>query len=262
MSAPDDPSRLSVCDFAQRIRGEMIPLNSRFSYFTTALSLSDDDLREYLQDPIAALPPTVSTAIPKVSILLVPYLARANGKERSTRHAGDVVCFEKPPENRICWLSSVEGEGEEILAFALKDQDVVDYHYRFFGQLARLAGDSSEPEQVNSYYGLLREELSAVVHGEVDERSWRMKQAMLRRQTNVRRETKAFRDYARQSLVDTMTLYLHGICCDIDVETGPRQLPSRHLRRRLQLLHSLYPPPEGYAVFPEEMSSHPASDNS
>jgi hypothetical protein len=78
-----------------------------------------------------------------------------------------------------------------------------------------------------------------------------MKQALLRRETNARKETKVFRDYARQSFIDTLTLYLHGICCDIDVETGPRQLPSRYLRKRLNVLHDLYPPPSGYAVFPE-----------
>ena len=44
---------------------------------------------------------------------------------------------------------------------------------------------------------------------------------------------------------------MHGICCDIDVETGPRQLPSRYLRKRLEVLLGLYPPPAGYAVFPE-----------
>jgi hypothetical protein len=78
-----------------------------------------------------------------------------------------------------------------------------------------------------------------------------MKQALLRRETNARKEGKVFRDYARQSFIDTLTLYLHGICCDIDVETGPRQLPSRYLRKRLSALHDLYPPPSGYAVFPE-----------
>jgi hypothetical protein len=93
------------------------------------------------------------------------------------------------------------------------------------------------------------------VHGEVDEESWHMKQALLRRQSNVRKETKAFRDYARQSFIDTLTLYLHGICCDIDVETGPRQLQSRYLRKRLSLLYELFPPPEGYAVFPEHQTS-------
>jgi hypothetical protein len=75
----------------------------------------------------------------------------------------------------------------------------------------------------------------------------------VRRQTNIRKETKLFRDYARQAFEDTLTLYLHGTCCDIDVETGPRQMPSRYLRKRLELLFSLYPPPEGYAVFPEQL---------
>jgi hypothetical protein len=61
-------------------------------------------------------------------------------------------------------------------------------------------------------------------------------------------------DYARQALIDTLTLYLHGICCDIDVEPGPRQLPSRFLRKRLTLLEENFGPPEGFAVFPEEIT--------
>jgi hypothetical protein len=47
-------------------------------------------------------------------------------------------------------------------------------------------------------------------------------------------------------------LYLHGICCDIDVDPGPRQLASNHIRKRLRYLRGLYPPPEGYAVLPED----------
>ena len=77
-------------------------------------------------------------------------------------------------------------------------------------------------------------------------------EALLRRQVNLSKDTKAFRDYVKQAFVDTLTLYLHGICCDIDVDTGPRQLPSRYLRKRLQTLRDMFPPPEGYAVFPEE----------
>jgi hypothetical protein len=46
-----------------------------------------------------------------------------------------------------------------------------------------------------------------------------------------------------------------GACCDIDVETGPRQMPSRYLRRRLELLLSVFPPPEGYAVLPEQLKA-------
>ena len=86
----------------------------------------------------------------------------------------------------------------------------------------------------------------------MDDESWQAKQNLIRRQTNVKRESSLFSDYVRQSFIDTLTLYLHGICCDIDVETGPRQLPSRYLRKRLNILKSLYPPPAGYAVFPED----------
>ena len=32
-----------------------------------------------------------------------------------------------------------------------------------------------------------------------------------------------------------------------------RQMPSRYLRRRLELLSELYPPPKGYAVLPEQV---------
>ncbi len=104
---------------------------------------------------------------------------------------------------------------------------------------------------------MIREELTASVHGEVDDDSWQAKQTLLRRQSNIKRETLLFEEYVRQSFIDTLTLYLHGICCDIDVETGPRQLPSRYLRRRLNILKALYPPPSGYAVFPEDADRPP-----
>jgi hypothetical protein len=54
-------------------------------------------------------------------------------------------------------------------------------------------------------------------------------------------------------MIDTLTLYLHGLCCDLDVDAGPRQLPSRFLRRRLELLQGMFPPPAGIAVFPEDI---------
>ena len=80
-------------------------------------------------------------------------------------------------------------------------------------------------------------------------------QQSLARRGTPGRDTKPFKDYLRASLIDTLTLYLHGICCDIDVETGPRQLATRWLRRRLRLFREKFPPPEGYAVFPEEVKT-------
>jgi hypothetical protein len=251
MAAQPDLSKLSVGQFAERFRSEMIPLSNTFSYFCASVPLSEEDLKEYLEEPIASLPPAISSLLPKVSIMLVPYLERADGKEKGNERRDEFVCTEKPPENRLSLATQVQFDHEEVLLFALKDQDVSEYHYRFYHVLATLAGNLWTEETQIQYCTVLREELNAGVHGEVDEESWHMKQGLLRRQTNVRKETKLFRDYARQSFIDTLTLYLHGICCDIDVETGPRQLPSRHLRKRLNLLFALFPPPNGYAVFPE-----------
>ena len=238
---------MTVNELAQRSRGEMIPLTNTFSYFST-LPIPEDDLKQYLHDPIAAISPTITAAIPQpVGFVLVPYLEKANGKH------GDVVMFEKHADGRPLVASRSEVENMVVIALAIKEEEIADYHYTFYNVIATLVAENWDDEARQQFYGLLREELSAEVHGEVDERSWHLKQALLRRQTNIRKETKLFRDYARQAFEDTLTLYLHGTCCDIDVETGPRQMPSRYLRRRLELLMALYPPPEGYAVFPEQL---------
>lgn len=253
MSSQTDLARLAVEDFVERFRGEVVPLSNRFSYFFVALPLSEEDTREYLQEPISALPPKLLPVLPRISIFLVPYLERANGREKGHGKPEYVVCLDKPAEQRHTVMSKITTEDETTFVFAIKDQEVADYHYHLYRALAEAAAERWSIEVQNQFFSLLREELGANVHGEVDEVSWHEKQALLRRQTNVRRETKVFRSYAKQAFVDTLTLYLHGICCDIDVDTGPRQLPSRYLRRRLQLMQTFFPPPSGYAVFPEDL---------
>jgi len=253
MSAQLDLARLSVRQFAERFRSEMIPLSNTFSYFCASVPLSEEDLKEYLEEPVAALPPAIAAMLPKISILLVPYLERTNGRERGREKspAADYVSIEKPPEGRNSTSTHLKLGDETVLVFALKGQEVAEYHYRFFHLLATVIGERAGDEAESKFTRLLREELSAEAHGEVDEPSWRLKQTLRRSKSGVAQRT--FRDYARQSFIDTLTLYLHGICCDIDVETGPRQLPSRYLRRRLMALEELFPPPKGYAVFPDQM---------
>jgi hypothetical protein len=197
-----------------------------------------------LNDPIAAISPVILGMLPSVGIILAPYLEKANGK------GGDTVAFERPAEARYILRSRWDLDQTTFLALAIKEVDIADYHYQFYNALSGLVADRWSPETQERFFRAIREELNAEVHGEVDEKSWHLKQALVRRQTNVRRETKMFREYARQAFEDTLTLYLHGTCCDIDVDTGPRQMPSRYLRRRLELLTSLFPPPEGYAVLP------------
>jgi hypothetical protein len=231
--------------------------------------MSEEVLKEYLEEPVAALPKNIAGMLPRISILLVPYLersadrtpAKAKSKRsdgaasRSAEKIGEFVVDERPAEGKQSWASEVRFENETVLVFAFKEQDVAEYHYRLYRRLATLVVGNLPDESWNGYKANIREELNNAVHGEVDEESWQVKQSLLRRQSGVKRDTRLFEEYARQSFIDTLTLYLHGICCDIDVETGPRQLPSRHLRKRLNFFKGLYPPPEGYAVFPEDDES-------
>jgi hypothetical protein len=244
MSSDADRTKLTVEEMAARFRSEMIPVTNKFSYFST-LPIAEDDLRGYLNDPIAAISPAIAAALPKMGLILAPYLEKGNGK--------DIVTFERPAESRYIPYSRRDSSDGTVLALGVKDIEVADYHYQFYNALAAVVADRWSSDVQERFFRTLREELSAEIHGEVDEKSWHLKQALLRRQTNVRKETKLFREYARQSFEDTLTLYLHGTCCDIDVETGPRQMPSRYLRRRIELLISLFPPPEGYAVLPEQL---------
>jgi len=247
MATDAERSKVTVEELVARCRGELIPLSSRFSYFST-IPFADEDLRQYLNDPISAISPKIAAAVPKTGILLAPYLEKGNGK-------GDWIAFERPSETKQIACSRTTSGDMAIVALGLKEVEVADFHYRFYNALSSLVADRWPVEIQERFYRTIREELSAEVNGEVDEKSWHLKQALVRRQTNVRKETKLFRDYAKQAFVDTLTLYLHGTCCDIDVETGPRQMASRYLRRRLELLLELYPPPEGYAVLPEQLKS-------
>src|SRR4029077_3934051 len=151
MAAQPDLSKVSVGQFAERFRSEMIPLSTTFSYFCASAPLSEEDLKEYLEEPIGALPPAISALLPKVSIMLVPYLERIDGKEKGTVRKDEFVCTEKPPENRLSWGTQVRLDHEEILLFALKDQDVSEYHYRLFHVLARLAADVWSEEAHTRY---------------------------------------------------------------------------------------------------------------
>jgi hypothetical protein len=256
-------ARVSVGQFAERFRSEVIPLSNTFGYFCASVPMSEEVLKEYLEEPVAALPPAIAAMLPRISILLVPYLERSGERPsaKAKKTAGrasleklaDFVVTERPATGKQSWASEVSFENETVLVFALKEQDVAEYHYRLYRRLATIVAESWPSKAATSYTALIQEELNGSVHGEVDDEAWQAKQVLLRRQSsNAKRPNPVFEAYVKQSFVDTLTLYLHGICCDIDVETGPRQLPSRYLRKRLSLLKTLYPPPAGYAVFPED----------
>ena len=83
---------------------------------------------------------------------------------------------ERPAEGRQSWASQISFENETVLVFALKEQDVAEYHYRLYRRLAALVAEKWSTEAASSYKAMIREELMASVHGEVDDESWQAKQ--------------------------------------------------------------------------------------
>jgi len=78
MAVPPVKARVTVAAYLERVRAELIPVNPQFSYFAGGTSFNDEDVREYITEPIAALPPSVATLLPKVILLLVPYNPSTN----------------------------------------------------------------------------------------------------------------------------------------------------------------------------------------
>jgi hypothetical protein len=167
----------------------MTAINHKFSYFL-ALPVAEEDLRQYLHDPVEALPPAVSDLLPNLGIVLAPFLERG-----STRTNVSVV-YEKPPEPKLVFSTRVETADFATLFFTIKDEQVSDYHYYLYDELAALISNHCPAKVQDTWHGLLREELSAEVHGEVDEKSWHLKQTLLRRPMAARKDGKPFRAYA------------------------------------------------------------------
>ena len=109
----------------------MIPLTSKFSYFSTT-PVAEEDLRQYLNDPIAAISPAILAAIPPIGLILAPYLEKGNGKN------GDYVSFERPTEARYLLCVRRDLDDMAVLALSIKDIEVADYHYQLYSALAGL----------------------------------------------------------------------------------------------------------------------------
>jgi hypothetical protein len=244
MSGP--ATRTPIDQFALSLGSGLEPLGRGFSYFV-ALPMPADDLREYLHDPVGALPDGVCEAIGPVRIVLAPFLERLAGDS-----APLMVSHAPPESNRL--RSAYLLDKSATLFFAVKDENPSEYHQVFFNTIAHLLSRRVGKETQGKYATLLLAEMQQHVNGEVDEGSWSRKQTLPKTIDNQPPpKSKLFREYIAQSFADTMTLYMHGICCDIDVETGPRQLPSRWLRKRLEALYTWFPPPDGRPVLPEHL---------
>jgi hypothetical protein len=244
---PNNTERFTILDVARQVTGQMVPVNSSFSFFCTT-PIVEEDLKQYVHEPIAALPPALSQILPHIGLLLVPQL------EQGAARGPALVSFDPPPAGKSLLVAETTVDDQVVIALPTSDIDMSEYHYSLYDAIAAQIARHAPPSFIEDFDKLLREELAAEANGEIREDSWILKQKYLHRPAgNGKRETTVWANYQRQALRDTLTLFLHGICCDIDVEAGPRQLASRYIRKRLELLKGAFPPPEGYALFPEQV---------
>ena len=236
-------TRIAVEEFAGQCRRHLVPLTSHLSCFQ-AVSLDAEQQRQFLQEPTEAIPTALLERLVPLRLLLVPYL------EKGTAGSPGLVAFEKPSNQRLLRRAIFDVREEMFLLFAVEQQDVADYHYELFSMVAGLACGALREEEFSRFSTLVLDELNRGTRGEVDEAGLHLKLQLQRRQHLPGRNTKLMRRYVRQALEDTLTLFLHGLCCDINVDPGPRQLASRYLRRRLELLAEIFPPNPGHLLFP------------
>lgn len=241
--------RLTVKAFAERFRKEMVPLSGKISFYSAGLRLNEEDEKELIYDPVKSLPPMVRELLPELSIVLVPHL----------EGTGEVTVVMDPPTSAVAeevtdrvWENETQIDGNLVLTFAVQGCDSGEYHYRLFRSMAAKFWEKAGAGFWKDFEEILRDELKRHVNGEVDEESWRAKDELLSHTKMAWRDSKYFRAYARLAIIDTLTLYLHGLCCDIDVDPGPRQIQSREMRKRLNWLYEKIGAQEDYCIFPEQ----------
>jgi hypothetical protein len=243
----DADQQYSAVDFIKQFQKDLIPLGNKISWFST-FPVDSERLKQLLEAPCESLPPDLASLLPRLQIFLVPYL-EGRGKE------ADTIVFAPPSKKLASRSFQVLGPDGASLVFAAKELSASEFHYEFFTALASLSWELLPAEARKGWKALVKGELSERENGEVDEIGWKLKNQLLSRQNDPKKETSLFRDYLRAAFLDSFTLYLHSICCDVEVEPSPRLLPSWRIRKRLELLRTHFPLPEGYVLFPEELSS-------
>ncbi len=246
MSPQPEFSDLTVGEFAESCQNLLVPVGPSYSYFSVG-SLGEREADRLVFHPIDALPPAVAKHLPNLGLVLVPHLARPEGGAERPQDLR--VSFQAPVESARQSAVTVEAGPRSLLFLPVGGDDTYDAHLDLYGELARQLQERMGAELSEPFNGLLERELAKNVKGEVDRDAWAAKQAALgsgkRRSGSARRA-----DYFSIALRRTLSLYLHGLCCDITVEDGPRQLPTPYMRRRLLQLCDRLPPPDGVPLFP------------
>jgi hypothetical protein len=239
--SPHSPKDLTpINDY---VEGSFVPL-SRLTHdweFHAALPLSPAEERTVVREPVQAVPATIAQRLGKLRVLAVPYIA--------CLETGDVVSRQKPKgeAHTAAWVETPERIN---LLLACRELDAHDTGFELLGSVAELLRPRLTPSELALYNQILEEEIRHGVRGEIDEDALNAKQSYLASRTG-RRFRAQFERYRDVSFVSTAAEYIHGLWHDVQIRVGPEHLPIAQLRRRMDLMATLFPPNPGYRVFDE-----------
>ena len=248
----DDARGIPTKEFVASCREVLIPVNEHVSYFSVE-PLDEKERQRLVFDPIGALPPKVLGLVPNLRLVLVPFLATEAISEKSG--ATVRISFSEPPGNKRWFSDYQKTETEHFIFVAIRSDDYFDSHVLFYQALASRIIEHADGQLSEMFNLLLDTELKKDARGEVNEFAWLCKKDLLALAADTEERQRCLEAYRDAALADTLALYLHGLCCDIDLDNGPKQLASRYIRLRLHLLKDFLPPPRGVALFPDELAT-------
>lgn len=251
MTVAARPTKLSIAEFIGQCHDVLIPVPGTTLAYFSAVPLDTPDQDHLINDPVSAFPPGLSKIIPNLRLVYVPYLELAEPASEGGAHV--VISFQRPREE-VRRLSAFETVGDESYLFVSAGfGEGTDIHEVLFGALAQQIVSSSDAPFVAPFHKLVSAELRNRVHGEVGDIAWDLKKSLLGLQPDEKERSDLLKRYLNQALRDTVALYLHGLCCDIDLRANPKQLASKYIRKRLLVIKDHLPPPAGVGLFPSDL---------
>jgi len=140
-------------------------------------------------------------------------------------------------------------DGRLEVALAVAGREGHDIALELLVCLGQALWEALDHSQRKAYWLLLDDEIGAAVRGEIDEEALRQKRVLLSNRSSASSRRRLER-YGAASFAGTAAEYVHSLWHDVHVRKGPRYLPAKELRRRLELLARWYPPGRGYRLFP------------